>query len=226
MRQPIRKGLLTRLQVTILKEIQHLSDVGRFYLAGGTALAEYYLGHRLSFVLDLFTTEQGLVVPFSRLAEGHLPKRDLGVAVMRRLESFVDLEVAQEENTVRVQFAYDSPYRFAPPVETSLGKVNDFQDLIVDKLLAFFGRAEPRDAVDLAFIFEEVDPWELIELAPAKDPGFDLYWFALALRKVEGFPNDVERWPVEMKKPLSPPKLKGDFQTLADEIMARLDPRG
>jgi hypothetical protein len=38
-------------------------------------LAEYYLGHRKSYDLDLFTAEAGLVVPFSGIvADGF--KRD------------------------------------------------------------------------------------------------------------------------------------------------------
>ncbi|MDP1547610.1 MAG: hypothetical protein Q8L87_16500 [Anaerolineales bacterium] len=37
---------------------------------------------------------------------------------------------------------------------TALG-INDYPDLRVDKLLAYFGRAEPRDAVDLYFILQK-----------------------------------------------------------------------
>jgi len=34
-----------------------------FYLTGGTALAEFYLAHRKSFDLDIFTTEKGIIIP-------------------------------------------------------------------------------------------------------------------------------------------------------------------
>jgi hypothetical protein len=107
-------------------------------------------------------------------------------------------------------------------VKTPLVLVNDFQDLIVDKLLAFFGRAEPRDAVDLYFILKSEDVWELVKLAAQKDPGFDLYWLALALDKVQDFPDELDRWPVEMLKPLSPVKLKDRCHSLALEVMDRL----
>jgi predicted nucleotidyltransferase component of viral defense system len=183
-RKPESRGLLTNGQLRFLKSFCELPDAERFYLTGGTALAEFYLGHRRSFDLDLFTAEQSLIVPFSRIAEAHLLKTGFSIKIIRRLESFAELELCWEGEKVRVQFAFDSPYRFAPPVETSLLLVNDFQDLVVDKLLAFFGRAEPRDAVDLYFILESEDFWELTELAAKKDPGFDLYWLALALDKV------------------------------------------
>ncbi len=221
-REAKRENLLTPLQVTTLAALRTAPDSAQFYLTGGTALAEFYLGHRRSFDLDLFTAEHGLVLPFSRVAERQLTDEGLAVSVVRRLETFADLEISQDEETVRVQFALDSPHRFAPPVDTPLGPVNNYQDLVVDKLLAFFGRAEPRDAVDLAFIFEDVDPWELLDLAPAKDPGFDLYWFARALAKVQGFPDEADRWPVEIIQPFAPVRLKERFLALADAIMERL----
>jgi hypothetical protein len=113
-------------------------------------------------------------------------------------------------------------FRFAPPHQTPLGWVNDFQDLAVDKLLAFFGRAEPRDAVDLFAILQTEDVWELTRLALQKDPGFDLYGFAQALQKTQGFPDELERWPVELVHPLDSKQLKQRFQEMALEIMARL----
>lgn len=225
-RKPQSKGLLTKVQLETIKAFRGLPDAERFYLTGGTALGEFYLGHRRSFDLDLFTTEQSLIVPFSRIGEERFSQQGFSVRIIRRLESFAELELGWEDEKVRVQFAFDSPYRFAPPVKTPLVSVNDFQDLVVDKLLAFFGRAEPRDAVDLYFILKSEDFWELTELAAKKDLGFDLYWLALALEKVRDFPDEPERWPVEMLQPLSSLKLKECFHKLALEIMDRLKKKG
>jgi hypothetical protein len=55
---------------------------------------------------------------------------------------------------------------------------------VVDKLLAFFGRWTHRDAVDLYFILQRENPHDLFEKAGRKDPGFDLYWLALALQRI------------------------------------------
>jgi hypothetical protein len=169
------------------------------------------------------TTEHGLILPFSRVAEQHLAQR-FAVRVIRRLESFAEFELGWPGEIVRVQLAYDSPYRFAPPHKTPLGWVNDFQDLVVDKVLAFFGRAEPRDAVDLFVILETEDLGELTRLALQKDPGFDLYWFAQALQKTQDFPDELERWPVELVRPLDPKHLKKRFREIALKIMAELHP--
>jgi predicted nucleotidyltransferase component of viral defense system len=155
------KGIITDLQREILIIFSEIRDSKMFYLTGGTALAEFYLGHRKSFDLDIFTTEKGLIIPFSYAFEQELKKNFL-VKVVRRYETFVEFEVSAKGDSTKVQLAYDSPFRFENPVDSDIGvKVNDYTDLIVDKLLAFFGRAEPRDAIDLFFILKTEDFWKL-----------------------------------------------------------------
>ena len=67
--------------------------------------------------------------------------------------------------------------------------VNDFQDIQTDKLLAFFGRAEPRDAIDLYFLLKKTSFEVLANLASQKDTGFDLYWFSISLNRTALFPR-------------------------------------
>jgi len=220
------KGIVTELQRDILHAFSYIPDSQSFYLSGGTALADFYLAHRKSFDLDLFTPENGLVLPFSRILEKEFEER-FSMRVIRRLESYVEYELGIGAESTRVQLAYDSPYRFGEPIESDLKvKVNDYQDLVVDKLLAFFGRAEPRDAIDLFFILEREDIWELARSAEKKDPGFDLYWLAIALEKVRDFPDDISTWPIEMIKEVNPRQLKEQFLSLAEDIMVRIRASG
>ncbi|MCD6141253.1 hypothetical protein J7J55_00810 [Candidatus Bipolaricaulota bacterium] len=44
-RQPQNKGILSDAQKLALKTFAELPDSNKFYLTGGTALAEFYLGH-------------------------------------------------------------------------------------------------------------------------------------------------------------------------------------
>jgi hypothetical protein len=215
-------GIITDLQREILLIFSTIPDSDMFYLTGGTALTEFYLAHRKSFDLDIFTTEKALVIPFSRAFEDEI-KKVFQIKVIRRLETFVEFEVSGKDEKTRVQIALDSPFRFENPVDSDIGiKVNDYTDLIVDKLLAFFGRAEPRDAVDLFFVLKDEDFWKLTELAKGKDPGFDLYWMAIALKKVENFPDEINLWPVDMIKEVNPKEIKTLFSKLAIEIMERI----
>ncbi len=128
---PPSKGLLTPIQRAFMARFAALPDQEHCYLAGGTALAEYYLGHRLSFDLDFFTAEGPLILPQSYLIEALGRTGDLGVTVVRRFNTYVEFTV---NDGIRV---------------------SSRPDLRVDKRLAYFGRAEPRDAVDLQFILRE-----------------------------------------------------------------------
>jgi len=79
---------------------------------------------------------------------------------------------------------YGSPFRFVKAVDSEFGvKINDYKDIITDKLLAFFGRAEARDAVDLFFILKKENFWELAKFASKKGAGFDLYLVSDSIRE-------------------------------------------
>jgi len=216
------KGILSDYQKAFLRLFASLPDQERFYLTGGTALAEYFLGHRFSYDLDLFTAEADLILPFSYRMEQTAHSAGLQVSIVRRFASFVEFQVSQGENTLKVDLALDSPFRFAPVEPGDAGVlVNDFQDIQTDKTLAFFGRAEPRDAIDLYFLLKKTKFEDLAELARQKDAGFDLYWFAVALNRTAKFPDEIERWPVKMLLTCDPVELKRSFQSLAMLIMAQ-----
>ena len=74
-RHPKKFGLLTALQKEFLSVFSGLSDQAQFYLTGGTALAEYYLGHRLSIDLDFFTGVDNLILPTSYQIENACRKK-------------------------------------------------------------------------------------------------------------------------------------------------------
>ena len=220
---PESKGLLTPIQRSFLALFSELPDQSHFYLTGGTALAEYYLGHRLSFDLDFFTAEAELILPTSYQIEATVRRHSLQVSITRRFATFVELLVSRSQEQLRVDLALDPPFRFEPPVQIEAGVwVNNFRDLKVDKLLAYYGQAEPRDAVDLYFILQREAWEELTALASQKDPGFDRYWMAVALNKASGFPDQAERWPVRMVQPFDPVHLKQQFQSLALDLMSRI----
>lgn len=217
------KGLLTPIQRTFLAAFAEIADQAQFYLTGGTALAEFYLGHRLSFDVDFFTGEQELILPVSYQIEALATQRGFQISVTRRFATFVELLLSQKGESLRVDLALDSPFRFESPVLTENGTwVNSFRDLKADKLLAYYGRAEPRDAVDLYFILRQEPLDNLLAMAAQKDLGFDLYWFAVALNRAEEFPDELERWPIKMLLPFDPIELKQEFQRMALDSMSRI----
>ena len=216
------KGLLTPLQQTFLALFASVPDQEQFYLTGGTALAEFYFGHRLSFDLDLFTGQAELVTPMAYALEQRCANSGLEISITRRFATYVEYLVGLAGATLKVDLALDSPFRFEPPVLSEHGVlVNPYADLRIDKLLAYYGRAEPRDAIDLYFILQRDSLETLIEPAAKKDPGFDLYWMAVALDRAQSFPDELERWPVQMQVPCDPAQIKMTFRELALELMGR-----
>ena len=186
------RGLLTPLQKTFISLFAHLEDMNQFYLTGGTALAEYYLGHRLSLDLDFFSGVDGLVLPTSYQIEKQGQGQNLNIPVICRFSTYVEFLISSDQSSLKVDLALDSPFRFEPPVFSTDGiQINDYQDLRVDKLLAYYGRAEPRDAIDLYFILQDEPVDRLLQQAQQKDPGFDLYWFSIALIQVLIFPMNL-----------------------------------
>lgn len=217
-------GLLTPIQNAFIDLFNTIPDKDQFYLTGGTALAEYYLGHRLSYDLDFFTAQGDLIVPLSYQIENRAQKHGLGARVTRRFASYVEFEVTQGDAPLKVDLAQDSPFRFQPPIWAPQDiLVNSYSDICTDKLLAFYGRAEPRDAVDLYFILQRESLEALLEMAAQKDTGFDLYWFAIALQRVAGFPTEADRWPVKMLAKWDPKAIQHNFMAIATDILADLD---
>lgn len=217
--------LLTPLQQVFLQVFAELPDQEQFYLTEGTSLSEFYLGHRLSYDLDFFTGVDGLVLPFSFQLEELMKQQGHHIRVLRRFASYVELSVSQQEEILKIDLALDSPFRFEPPVLCPPGiQVNNFSDLCVDKLLAYFGRAEPRDAVDLYAILQTESFDQLLERAAQKDEGFDTYWFAIALNRCLDFPDEPEQWPVNMLIQWNPQQIKKLFESWAVRLMERLKP--
>lgn len=83
-------------------------------------------------------------------------KNNLPFKVIRRFSTFAEFLVERENESLKIDLALDSSYRFEP----------------------------------------------LLELAAQKDPGFDNYWFALALNHCENFPDDLlpDKLRISMRK--------------------------
>lgn len=183
--------IITPLQHHLLEILSKRSERESFYLSGGTALSFCYLQHRLSRDLDFFTSEEELIRPFSLAFDKQLNESGYSVQRKRAFSSFVELVISSKQESTIVQFALDSPYRLQPVKESeeiSGLLIDSLQDLAANKMLALFGRAALRDFVDIFCLasghFSKID---LLEFAEKKDPGFNLYWFGVALGQIESF---------------------------------------
>jgi len=106
-----RPELLTPLQQTVLDAVFAEEVFARgFYLTGGTALAAFYLFHRYSDDLDLFTNDQPLELVWPTFQQ-LLPT--LGLTVESRTPQFLRL---RHPEGLRVDVVHDVPFRVGIPV--------------------------------------------------------------------------------------------------------------
>ncbi|MCL6648343.1 MAG: nucleotidyl transferase AbiEii/AbiGii toxin family protein [Chloroflexi bacterium] len=197
-----------------------LPELG-FELAGGTALAAAYLGHRRSEDIDLFTPSPGIQAGLERLTEA-LAAQGLQVRVERPQATFAQLFVG--ERPVKVELASDSPFRLAASSRSVEGMpVRSLPDLAADKTLALFGRAALRDFVDVYVLARTHYDFEaLMNLAAQKDPGFDRSLFAKALAQVTKLPFRG----VDMLVPFDHRRMQEDLVEAARRILRQELERG
>ncbi len=152
------KGVLTLHQRAVLDVIaREKYFTERYYLAGGTALAEFHLGHRLSEDLDFFI-EHSEVTPSPILTFFKSNARALGIArwetklVMGLHTFFLHFD---DGEVLKVDFNY---YPF-PLIEQGMRyhglQIESAYDIGVDKVHTIAMKARARDFIDVYFIVRE-----------------------------------------------------------------------
>lgn len=214
-------SILSPLQQDFLRLFFAGSAGQAFFLTGGTALAEFYLRHRYSEDIDLFTLDDEAFT----LASDSLPA--IAVALGGTHEERV-ATIHFRQVFIRVPGQPELKLDLVREVGPQFGEPQCFSGIIVDSLLnvavnkvrTLFGRAAAKDFVDLYFLLRAgFDLDELMELAKEKDPGFTEFYFAGMLREV----RRVQHLP-RMIKPLTVAELQAFFTPLAEQIMLKAKP--
>ncbi|MEO3884370.1 hypothetical protein [Nonomuraea sp. B5E05] len=84
-------------------------------------------------------------------------------------------------------------WRAHPPVRLEIGPVLHPDDAVGNKVAALYGRAEVRDFVDVFAVLGSgrYNTSQLITLATAADPGFDVAMFRVALSALARIPDQA-----------------------------------
>ena len=213
-------SLLTKEQKTILACIaEDKYFTNNFYFTGGSALAEFYLEHRISDDLDFFSEKkfdtQTVLTKITSFSQKY------GFRFAPRLVEVVyRFEIAFPKGT---RFMVD--FGFYPFKRLEKGKkfqnleIDSLKDIAANKLLTINQRGDVKDFVDLYFLLKEkYTIWDLIYATEKKFKrlDFDILLLAQDFLKVE----DFEFLP-RMVKPLSLEELKVFFRKLAKRVGMR-----
>jgi predicted nucleotidyltransferase component of viral defense system len=214
-------SVLTPLQRRFLSAF-FAHEVGkRFFLTGGTALAAFYLHHRLSRDVDLFTTDDD-ALPLAR-REIPLIASSLGCQAQSGTTTStfqVFLLESRNEPALKVDLVRDVDVQFGTRQEIEGIVVDAVENIAVNKVLSVFGRTESKDFVDLYFLLQAGHDFRhLVALARQKDTGLSEFWLAGMLREVTRL-KDLP----QMLKPLTLEELQSFFLELADREFAAVRP--
>ncbi len=212
---------LTPLQADFLARF-FAADVGQhFFLTGGTALAAFYLHHRLSVDVDLFTLDDLAL----READVLIPQLaiDLGCRIgrARRTEHFSEflLEPGSGE-PLKIDLVRDFGPQYGEYLKVEGVVVDSVENIGANKLTAILGRTEPKDFVDLYFILRTgYDFDDLLAEARKKDLGLQPFFMAGALLQVRNFRHLPVTTP-----PLTLSELQAFIIPLADRLLDQARP--
>ncbi len=128
----------------------------RLILVGGTALAIFYLNHRVSVDLD-FVPLEGDEVKLKEMMKGCLTKKGYRTSVASHTNQFV---VQFEDTSIKIEIFY--PTAKIKKIETFEVSgvplsVASLDDLLVMKLEAYANRKAARDLFDIVFILKKMD---------------------------------------------------------------------
>ncbi len=163
--------------------------VERFYLAGGTALSEFYLKHRISEDLDFFSENQE-VNQFYIIRFFESKKRLLKLEKIetKRVLGLVSLFFHfADKSVLKIDFNYYPFPRMEKGLKYKGFEIESIYDIAVDKVHTIALNPRARDYIDIYFIIKEkkYDFERLILDAKAKFD-WDISPIDLGARLIEG----------------------------------------
>lgn len=215
--------ILTSLQNRFLQIFFNSFLKQDFFLTGGTALSAFYLQHRLSQDIDLFTLNQKL--EFNAVnAEILKIISSLSGKIEHQISSptFLQFIFKTNRDELKIDIVKDTPVHFGSLKKISNFQIDSLKNIAVGKLLALFGRADAKDFIDLYFLLEVEKKFtfnKLYNLAKKKDIGLSEFYLAGMIKKVE----EIEYFP-QIIRPINKKKLRIYFLNLSKNLYQSIKP--
>lgn len=173
--KPSDQGFKGPTQREVLSGLSRNEEISNFFfLTGGTALAAFYLVHRVSEGLDLFSKEKGELADIDFWISKTWPGETVPI---RRSRGFLSVLIQD----VKVDIVYDQLAAPGNRKRADLGEglsiaVDTIDNIASNKLTTLVSRTEPKDFIDFYFIrrrFPRLEMSEIYRSARAKDVQFD-----------------------------------------------------
>jgi len=148
-------NILTNGQKKLLKSLPvTLKD--NFVFSGGTALASFYLGHRLSDDLDFFGQYINQDIYISEL-EGILRNHKFHIDSVSKIYDRCIFSIQEEGEQIKIEFVPLYYQRLQQPTHHKEFNIHieSLDDLTTNKIMAMADRFEIKDYVDIFFIAQK-----------------------------------------------------------------------
>lgn len=181
----------------------------RYFLTGGSALGLFYLHHRLSYDLDLFTTEEVSAKEVQTLMLRVADEIGAHCESLRTAPDFHRFKLTRNQESELIDIVVDRVPQIDPEkVRVADIRVDTQREILANKLTTLLSRAEIKDLVDLYFLEQAgLNIIEAIPDAQMKDGGWDAAMVSLLLETIS-----FDEMPVLLLKVLSLDDLK-EFTT-------------
>jgi len=218
---------LTSFQAAIFKVISANRNPDSF-IAGGIVINRDELSARFSDDIDVFHDSSQAVAASADADAETLRRAGYNVTFLRREATFQQAEVSRAGETIRLDWAADSAFRFFPIVrDETLGFRLHDADAATNKVLAAVARQKVRDFIDLMqldrdYISLGIAVWG----AAAKDEGYTPNLIMQELRRNSRI-NPVTLGEVTLAQPEAAATLKADWLerfAAAEKLIADIPP--
>jgi len=177
----MEQTILNPFQKKTLDFFKKTSLSKKFYLSGGTALAEVYLHHRYSEDLDFFTAEELNLEELKRFSNLVAKKNHIQEIEFQHGFGLYTFFMKDKQRVNKIDFGQ---YPFEPIEE--LVKFNDIKveslfDIAVNKAHTIAFRPRLRDFIDLYCILQEKKGWTIDNLLQKSFEKFEMRVDALQL---------------------------------------------
>lgn len=144
-----------------------------FYLSGGTALAEFYLHHRLSEDLDFFSEEEVDSAGISTLIKKISARALITEVTFEQSFNRNLFFVRMAHSTVKTEFTYYPFPRIEKGCTYETLAVDSLLDIAVNKVFTISQKPRSRDFIDLYWILKDRPDWTLDDLVLKAQAKFD-----------------------------------------------------
>lgn len=180
----MENSTLNNLQNDFLREFFRREN--HFFLTGGAALAGFYLGHRKTQDLDLFTLE-------NEIENGFIITRDVARNLNAEIEAiqtspdFRRLLVRRDDGAIVVDLVREYVFQIENEKRIINGiRIDSPEEILANKLCALLSRSEIRDLVDVRELEKSgLNLEDAVRFAEKKDSGLTPAQLAWVLKQIK-----------------------------------------